>query len=121
LGLHVRGEILAVEVRLGGPGFQSFACTRGLLRNPTRLEALYVLAVHTGMRQGELLALRWDDVDLEATTVRVRGTKTARSRRTVRLSQAAADALKSHLAPSWRRSMVRAIATRTAGSCSPPR
>lgn len=24
-----------------------------------RLEALYVLAVHTGMRQGELLALKW--------------------------------------------------------------
>ena len=31
-----------------------------------RLEALYVLAVHTGMRQGELFNLRWDDVDLNA-------------------------------------------------------
>ena len=30
-----------------------------------RLEALYSLAVTTGMRQGELLALRWSDVDLE--------------------------------------------------------
>jgi integrase len=29
-----------------------------------RLEALYVLAVHTGMRQGEMLALRWQDVDI---------------------------------------------------------
>lgn len=29
------------------------------------LEALYVLALTTGMRQGELLALRWGDVDLE--------------------------------------------------------
>ena len=29
-----------------------------------RLEALYVLAVHCGLREGELLALRWDDVDL---------------------------------------------------------
>ena len=29
------------------------------------LEALYILAVHTGMRQGELLALRWQDVDME--------------------------------------------------------
>jgi integrase len=28
------------------------------------LEALYVLAVHTGMRQGELLALKWEDVEL---------------------------------------------------------
>jgi integrase len=30
-----------------------------------RLEALYVLAVHTGMREGELLGLKWEDVDLE--------------------------------------------------------
>jgi len=28
-----------------------------------RLEALYVLAIHTGLRQGELLGLKWDDVD----------------------------------------------------------
>lgn len=32
-----------------------------------RLEALYVVAVHCGLREGELLALRWEDVDLEAT------------------------------------------------------
>jgi integrase len=31
-----------------------------------RLEALYALAVHTGMRQGELLALKWADVDLKS-------------------------------------------------------
>jgi integrase len=31
-----------------------------------RLEALYVLAVHCGLREGELLALRWEDADLEA-------------------------------------------------------
>ena len=31
-----------------------------------RLEALYVLAVHCGLREGELLALRWEDVDLDA-------------------------------------------------------
>jgi integrase len=30
-----------------------------------RLEALYVLAITTGLRQGELLALKWEDVDLE--------------------------------------------------------
>jgi integrase len=36
-----------------------------------RLEALYVLALHTGMRRGELLGLKWDDVDLEAATVRM--------------------------------------------------
>ena len=62
-----------------------------------RLEGLYVLAVHTGMRQGELLALRWEDVDLDAGVLRVRGTKTARSRRTVKLSQTALEALTRHL------------------------
>jgi integrase len=62
-----------------------------------RLEALYVLAIHTGMRQGELLDLRWDDVDLDAGVLRVRGTKTVRSRRTVKLSQTALEALTSHL------------------------
>jgi integrase len=41
-----------------------------------RLEALYVLAIHTGMRRGELLALKWADVDLDLATVRVRRTLT---------------------------------------------
>jgi integrase len=40
-----------------------------------RLEALYVLAIHTGMRQGELFSLRWHDVDLDAGVVRVRAPK----------------------------------------------
>ncbi len=62
-----------------------------------RLEALYVLAIHTGMRQGELLGLKWDDVDLDAGVLRVRGTKTARSRRSVKLSQKALQALHGHL------------------------
>jgi integrase len=75
-----------------------------------RLEALYVLAVTTGLRQGELLGLKWDDVDLDEGTLRVRRTlttakggpllaapKTKGSRRTVRLSQTALQALKSHL------------------------
>ena len=41
-----------------------------------RLEALYVVAVQSGLRQGELLALRWEDVDLEARTLQVRRTLT---------------------------------------------
>ena len=36
-----------------------------------RLEALYTLAVTAGLRQGELLALRWSDVDLDRGTVAV--------------------------------------------------
>jgi integrase len=76
-----------------------------------RLEALYVLALTTGMRQGELLALRWRDVDLDASTLQVRGSlqrtpaglgihepKTTRSRRRVTLSMPAVEALRQHRA-----------------------
>ena len=31
-----------------------------------RLEVRYVLAIHCALREGELLALRWEDADLEA-------------------------------------------------------
>ena len=75
-----------------------------------RLQALYVLAVHTGLRQGELLALKWDDLDLEEGALRVRRTlthaggkysmsepKTKKSRRTVRLTSGAVAALRGHL------------------------
>ena len=75
-----------------------------------RLEALYVLAVHTGMREGELLGLKWEDVDLERGVLRLKRAlvreggkttlgdlKTAKSRRSVRLTRAAVEALRSHL------------------------
>ena len=75
-----------------------------------RLEALYVLAATTGMRQGELLALKWQDVNLENTTLSVRRTitksggklllgepKTKKSRRTIQLTGSAVRALREHL------------------------
>ena len=37
-----------------------------------RFEALYVLAISAGLRRGELLGLRWTDVDLERGYVQVR-------------------------------------------------
>jgi len=74
-----------------------------------RFEALYVLAVTTGMRQGELFALKWSDVDVESATLQVRGTlqrtvtglvisepKTAHSRRSIAHSALAVDALRPH-------------------------
>src|SRR5829696_8490988 len=80
-------------------------------REEDRFEALYMLAVTTGLRQGELLGLKWEDVDLEDGVVRVRRTlarhkgrlvlgepKTKRSRRTVQLTQAAVEALEGHFA-----------------------
>ena len=39
-----------------------------------QLEALYVLALTTGMREGELLGLKWEDVDFERKKVQVRRT-----------------------------------------------
>jgi integrase len=75
-----------------------------------RLEALYVLALNTGIRQGELVALKWQDVDLENATLSVRRTvtrsgnrfllgepKTKKSRRTIRLTSGAVAALEVHL------------------------
>lgn len=37
-----------------------------------RYYPLYYLAIHTGMRQGELLGLKWDDLDWETQTIKVR-------------------------------------------------
>jgi integrase len=37
-----------------------------------RLEAPYVLALTTGLRRGELLGLRWDDIDLSSRQLHVR-------------------------------------------------
>jgi len=83
------------------------ACSK---QRGNRLEALYVLAVHTGMRQGELLALNWQDVDLDEGVIRVSRTltrdggrlstgapKTKRSRRTIHLTQTVVRKLKVHL------------------------
>ncbi len=74
-----------------------------------RFEALYVLAVHCGLRQGELLGLNWADVDLEVGKLRVRRTLSlTRSGhvyeqpknwkgRSIELTQAASEALRVHL------------------------
>jgi integrase len=74
-----------------------------------RLHALYVLAVYLGLRRGELLGLRWRDVDLDQGTLQVRHTlqrvdgdlqflppKTRTSRRTVPLPRPCLDALRAH-------------------------
>ncbi len=52
----VRGEVDALSAEQVEAFFRA---ARG-----DRFEALYVLAIHTGMRQGELLGLKWSDLDL---------------------------------------------------------
>ena len=55
--------------------------------NGERLQALYLLALATGVRQSELLGLRWSDFDLDAQPVglvRVRSSSSAYLQRSVR-------------------------------------
>jgi integrase len=72
-----------------------------------RLETLFTVAIVTGLRQGELLGLRWPDVDLQAGTLTVRHAlqridgrlqlvepKTPRSRRTIPLPELGLTALR---------------------------
>ena len=73
-----------------------------------RREALYNIAVKTGMRQGELLALKWSDLDWKRGTIRVqrqvqripgegmvfRAPKTKASLRTIQLGEQTLDTLR---------------------------
>jgi integrase len=61
-----------------------------------RLHPLYVLALSTGMRRGELLGLRWEDVDYAGARLRVRASKTAAGIRTIDLPPVAIAALRVH-------------------------
>jgi integrase len=91
-----------------------------------RLEALYIVAVSCGLRQGELLGLRWEEVDLEGHRLTVRR-QVQRSRdgcglifvptkgkksRAIRLASATGSARPKK----WRR---RRASGRTPVSCSP--
>ncbi len=77
----------------------------------TPLECMIVLAVTVGLRRGELLALRWDDIDLDAKKLQVRHNaiyltldgeskffegppKSSSGKRTLSLPDIAVDALK---------------------------
>ena len=75
-----------------------------------KLEAIAVLALSTGARRGEILALHWGDVDLTAGTVRIarsleqtaadglkfKQPKTARGVRTISLPAVAVETLQAH-------------------------
>src|SRR5918994_5661036 len=76
----------------------------------TRDEALIIVALRTGMRQGELAALRWDDVDLAGkpsvtvrrsadtrTKTRVSTTKTGKERK-IHIGPRTVEVLKAHRA-----------------------
>ena len=74
------------------------------------MEALFVLALTTGMRRGELLALKWQDIDFEGGALHVRRAftrakgqryleaepKTQKSRRSILLAPGTIEVLKQH-------------------------
>jgi integrase len=72
-------------------------------------EVLYIVAVHTGLRQGELLGLKWTDIDLDGGKLSVRRSlkmtedglafgppKNKASRRSVPLNKTTVTALLAH-------------------------
>ena len=72
-------------------------------------EALYALVLSTGMRAGEVFALRWQDIDLEQKTIQVQVAwhrakgdyqlampKTSRSRRVIAISAPVVTLLRQH-------------------------
>ena len=80
-----------------------------LQRTQNRLLALWLLAATTGLRRGEILGLRWQDVDLDAGRVNIVQTltvadrvvrfgepKTARGRRSLALDGVTVRALRVH-------------------------
>ena len=73
------------------------------------LHPIVALALATGMRRGEILALRWEDVDLDGGSVRVeraleetaaelrlKAPKTRHGRRTISLPPSANHAIRAH-------------------------
>jgi integrase len=74
-----------------------------------RLYAMYILALDSGMRQGELFGLQWPDVDFARGCIfvqrsleeingklRLKETKSAKGRRRIDISRYTLDALNSH-------------------------
>jgi integrase len=87
---------------------QAIALLQAVRGHP--IECLITLALATGMRRGELLALKWSDVDFERGCLQVQRTlvyingvgyqetepKTKRSKRSIVLAHFALDALREH-------------------------
>jgi integrase len=102
----VRWQLMAVSPAVG---VSPPRAARGRLRIPDSSETKRILeaaegpcrialriAATTGMRRGEVLALRWSDLDLDAAVLRIRQGKTPRARRTISLPLSTVSALKRH-------------------------
>lgn len=97
-----------------------------------RLYALYAVAIAVGLRQGEALGLHWQDIDLDAGTLRVRTTvqrigkevlflppKSARSKRIVGIPPVCVEALRAHRRQQLEQRMAAGPDGKTSGWPSP--
>ncbi|MBJ8021472.1 site-specific integrase [Bacillus cereus] len=77
------------------------------IRNATRFRISFSIAIFTGMRQGEILGLRWKDIDFENNRIFVRqtlsergelkyGAKNKTSIRTIHIPKILAEELRTH-------------------------
>ncbi|MCU4814000.1 site-specific integrase [Bacillus cereus] len=77
------------------------------MKNTTRFRISFSIAIFTGMRQGEILGLRWKDIDFENNRIFVRqtlsergelkyGAKTKTSIRTIHIPKILVEELKTH-------------------------
>jgi integrase len=76
--------------------------------NKTRYYLPFFLAIHTGMRQGEILGLRWCDIDYENMVIRIKqtlshdgkefkaGAKSSSGNRSIALSTNTVSVIKNH-------------------------
>jgi integrase len=97
-----------------------------------RLHALFAVGVAPGLRKGELLALRWEDVDLEGGVLHVRRNvqrlpelclvfgppKSNKSRRRIPLPAASAKVLRNHRANQAAEALALGPASRSVGMTS---
>jgi integrase len=84
VGRSNRPKVRRVEMNTIADGDQPRRFLEAAKRE--RLEALLLLAITTGMRRGELLALRWKDVDLDRGTLAVTGSLQGVSRPTLNIA-----------------------------------
>jgi integrase len=111
--LHRNVASLASPPKLEKREFQVFTNEQlnGLLSaiSNDRLESIFWIAIYLGLRRGEILALRWRDIDFDSQTLQVCGTlqriagslqisetKTASSKRSLHMPDTLIEKLKAH-------------------------
>ncbi|QSF43304.1 tyrosine-type recombinase/integrase [Paenibacillus tianjinensis] len=61
-----------------------------------RLKILFILAIYTGMRRGEILALKWKDINFKTRQIRIAKAKTDAGERSITTSKFVIGALTDH-------------------------